>query len=166
MGVKSFQIMTATTDYAPAIQLVLSHDSKAKILSTQSLVEQLYVRNEEDVKECPKNLSDFLSFYQQGYRYLILDPQAYISWTKDTHRFSPPLIDFLEFINEKVPPKAVFPHLNKILLERFVLDHNQNLALTINFLSEASKNDYGQIKIYDIQQCLILLKQQASLQKN
>ncbi len=165
MGVKSFQIMTATTDYEHAVNLVLSHDSKAKIVSTQSLVEQLYVKNEDDVKECPKNLSDFLALYQQGYKYLILDPQVYISWTKDAHRFSPPLIDFLEFINEKVPPKATFAHLNKALLERFVLDHNQNLGRSISFLSEAFKSEYGKIKIYDIQESLILLKEQATLQK-
>ena len=165
MGVKSFQVMISTTDYPQAVNLVLNHDPKAKILSTQPLVEQLYVKNEENVKECPKNLMDFISLYQQGYRYLILDPQVYISWTKDTHRFSQPLIDFLEFINEKVPPKAVFLHLNKTLLERFVLDHNQNLGQSIIFLSESSRGNYGQIKIYDIGQCLMLLKQQATLQK-
>ena len=56
-----------------------------------------------------KNLSDFVNLYKQGYHYLILDPQAYISWTKDTQRFSPPLIDYLQWIYDDVPPVAKEP---------------------------------------------------------
>ena len=161
MTIESWKIAISSTDYAKAVHIVLAHDPKAKMLSTQFLVEQLYVKDEKIIKDCPKNLSDFIILYQQGYHYLILDPQAYISWTKDAQRFSPPLIDFLEFIRARATPLVVLDHLNAPLLKRFVLDHNQNLTQSIKFLSSASGAGHGQIRIYDIGQCLLLLKQQA-----
>ncbi len=159
MAIQSWKIVNSTTDYANAVRLILAHDPKAKILSTQPLTEQLFVENEDDIKECPKNLQGVIDDYQQGYHYLILDPQAYVSWTKDTQRFSPPLIDFLEFIHADVPPLAVLRHLNAVLLERFVLDHNQNLSQSIKFLNSAPRQGYGLIRIYNLGQCLSLESQ-------
>ncbi len=161
MGIESIKIVNSQTDYANAVLLILKHDPKAGIVSTQPVVEQLYVKDERSVKECPKNLADFVSLYKQGYYYLILDPQSYISWTKDAERFSPPLIDFLQSTHDHVPPVAVLNHLSPVLLKRFVLDHNQNLLQSISFLSEASSQAYGQIRIYDIGQVLMILQQQA-----
>ncbi|MEI7998245.1 MAG: glycosyltransferase family 39 protein [Candidatus Omnitrophota bacterium] len=161
MGIQSLRIANSSTDYAQAVALVLNHDPKAKILSTQALTEALYIQNENDIKECPKNSGDFVELYKAGYHYLILDPQAYISWTKDAQRFSPPLIDFLEFIHANVPPIATLKHLNGLLLKRLVLDHNQNLPQSIGFLNSAQGQGYGQIRIYDIGQCLMLLKMHA-----
>lgn len=161
MAIQSFKIMQSQNDYARAVKLITEHDPKSGILSTQPLVEQLYVDNENSVKECPKNLGDFIDMYKQGYRYLILDPQVYISWTKDQQRFSPPLIDFLQSIYDDVPPLATMLHLNKVLLTRFVLDHNQNLIQSIKFLNNSSSHRYGEIRIYDIGQSLLFLRQQA-----
>ena len=159
---RSLSIVNSGTEYAKAVHLVISHDPKAKIVSTQPLTEQLYVQNENDIKECPKDLAGFVGLYKQGYQYLILDPQAYISWTKDSQRFSPPLINFLEDIRTYVPPLASLVHLNPVLLERFVLDHNQNLLKSVSFLKKSTQQGYGQIQIYDISQCLIFLKQRAT----
>jgi len=161
MSLESLKIAQSTTNYEKAVRIIVQHDPKAKILATQFLVEQLYVPNDKDIKECPKNLADFIQLYKEGYHYLILDPQVYISWTKDTQRFSPPLIDFLEFIHSYAPPLAVLEHFNGVLLKRFVMDHNQNLLQSIKFLNLPSQEDYRQIRIYDIGQCLELLKQQA-----
>jgi hypothetical protein len=167
MSIESSQIVNAQNDYAQAVYLVSAHDPKAGIVSTQALVEQLYVDNDHMIQECPKNLADFMELYKQGYQYLILDPQAYISWTKDTHRFSPPLIDFIQTIEDHVQPVAILNHLNPLLLKRFVLDHNKNLVQSIRFLSEAGEKGYGKIRIYHIGQALMLLKQQAlSTQSN
>jgi hypothetical protein len=162
MTVQSFKIMNSKNDYAQAVQMVLEHDPKAGILSTQSLVEQLFVDDENQVKECPKNLGDVIELYKQGYHYLILDPQVYISWTKDGQRFSPPMIDFLQSIYDHVPPVAVLNHLDPVLLRRFVLDHNQNILQSLKFLRMSAQNEYGQIRIYNLGQALMFLKQQAS----
>jgi hypothetical protein len=165
MSTMSMKIIFSSTQYDAAVNFILKHDPKAGILSTQPLVEQLYVQDEKAIRECPKNLADMINLYKQGFRYLIIDPQVYISWTKDTQRFSPPLIDFLEMIREKVPPLKSFNHLNAVLMNRFVLDHNQNLLQSISFLSESNKAEYGQIRVYDIGQCLLTLKKQA-LERN
>jgi hypothetical protein len=162
MGVQSIKIVDSNTHYAKAVQLVLTHDPKARIVSTQATVEGLYVNDENAVKECPKSLGEFIALYREGYRYLILDPQIYISWTKDGQRFSPPLIDFLQFIEDQVPPLMVYEHLKRPLLRRFVLDHNQNLWKSVTFLNGAYRQGYGQIRVYDMGQCLMQLKQQAA----
>ncbi len=162
MGIESLKIAGIQTDYDKAVAVILKNDPNAGILSTQSLVEQLYVKDENRIRECPKNLSDFVVLYQAGYHYLILDPQAYISWTRDTQRFSPPLIDFLESIHKYVSPLVVLKHFNSLTLKRFVLDHNQNLSQSIKFLNVAEEEGFGQIRIYDIGQSLIFFKQQAS----
>ena len=86
---------------------------------------------------CPNDLYSLVDLYKQGARYLILDPQAYISWTADGRRFSPPLDDFLEITLKNVTPLQTFPHLNNILLNRFVLDHNEQILDSITFLSHA-----------------------------
>jgi hypothetical protein len=161
MFVQSLRIVMSSTDYEKAIDWVQLRDPNAGILSTQPLVEQLYVRNERMVQEAPRNLVDLINLYQQGFRYLIVDPQAYISWTKDKERFTYPLIDFMEFIVKNVPPVIVFDHLNSVLLERFVLDHNQNLTQSLKFLSNTSKEGFNRIRVFDIGQCLLLLKKQA-----
>jgi hypothetical protein len=161
MMIQSWRLTVSHTDYEKAIRWVQSHDPNAGILSTQPLVEQLYVDHEQKVQECPKNLADLISLYQKGYRYLIFDPQAYVSWTKDEQRFSFVLIDFLEFIITKTPVLVAFEHFNPILLERFVLDHNQNLPQSLRFLGYANEEGLNRIQIYDIGQSLLLMKKQA-----
>ena len=47
-------------------------------------------------------------------------------------------------------PLKSFPHLNGILLERFVLDHNEQLPDSIAFLARAQDRQDGQIRIYDL----------------
>jgi len=91
-----------------------------------------------------------LGFYKQGARYLIEDPQAYISWTADGRRFSPPLDGFLETALKKAKPIGTFPHLNNFLLQRFVLDHNEQILDSIKFLSLAPSAEFGKIRIYDL----------------
>ena len=99
---------------------------------------------------CPNDLYTLAGLYKQGARYLVLDPQAYISWTNDGKRFTPPLFDFLETTVKNVRPLQTFSHLNSILLGRFVLDHNEQILDSIKFLSVASSQEYGKIRVYDL----------------
>jgi hypothetical protein len=143
-------IATARTDYENAVQFVIGQDPQAVIVSTQPLVEGLFSANENQIVACPRDLFSLVNLYKQGARYLILDPQAYISWTADGRRFSPPLIDFLEITLKAVAPIQTFSHLNKMLLTRFVLDHNEQILDSVKFLSVARSEEYGKIRVYDL----------------
>ena len=146
----SVSIAMARTDYENALRFITDHDPQAVIVSTQPLVEGLFMADPKRIVACPNDVSSLLDLYKQGARYLILDPQAYISWTADGRRFSPPLNDFLETVLKDVKPLGSFSHLNNILLSRFVLDHNEQIIDSIKFLSVAQSNEYGKIKIYDL----------------
>ena len=143
---QSFALARAGTDYGKAIAMVLEHDPQAKIISTQPLVESLFVHDERRVVDCPKDPAALQALMSQGYRYLILDPQMYISWTADGQRFTPVLVDHLELIRRSIQPVAVLPHIDGVLLKRFVLDHNQDLWTSLRFLNDPKGK--GEIYIY------------------
>ena len=146
----SMSIAMARTDYDKAVHFITDHDPQAVIVATQPLVEGLFLDNEKNMVACPNDLYSFLNLYKQGARYLILDTQAYISWTNNGRRFAPPLFDFLEFTFDHVTPIQVLPHLDGILLDRLVLDHNEQIEDSLRFLSSAKSKGYGQIRIYDL----------------
>lgn len=145
---KSIEIARFKTDYNAAIESILAKNPQAKIISTQPLVESLFLPNEKSIVALPKEPAQFAALIKQGYRYLVLDPQAYISWTDTQERFSRPLLSYVEFVRAKVSPVAEFKHMNKALLERFVLDHNQSLPRSLEFIRTST--DEGQIYIYDL----------------
>jgi len=146
----SSAIAMARTDYENAVNFITDRDPQALIVSTQPLVEGLFLVDDKRIVPCPNDLDSLMSLYKQGARYLILDPQAYISWTIDGRRFSPPLDDFLEITLKNITPIATFPHLNSIFLQRFVLDHNEQILDSLTFLSHAQTEEYGKIRIYDL----------------
>jgi hypothetical protein len=146
----SASIAASGTDYESAVKFITAHDPQAVIVATQPLVEGLFLPGDSRMAACPNDLASLVELYKKGARYLVLDPQAYVSWTSDGRRFSPPLKDFLEFSLQKVRPLAVFPHLNKILLTRFVLDHNEQLSDSLTFLSRAPSEGFGRIRVYDL----------------
>ncbi|MBF0571905.1 MAG: glycosyltransferase family 39 protein [Candidatus Omnitrophica bacterium] len=146
----SGSIALASTDYEKAVRFITNRDPQAVIVSTQPLVEGLFLNDDKRIHSCPNDLYSLVSLYKQGARYLILDPQAYITWTSDGRRFSPPLDDFLETALKDVQPLQVFPHLNQGLLNRFVLDHNEQIIDSMTFLSRSQSMHYGEIKIYDL----------------
>jgi len=155
----SGSIAMARTDYENAVRFITGHDPQAVIVSTQPLVEGLFLDEDKQIIACPKDLYSLAMMYKQGARYLILDPQAYITWTSNGRRFSPPLEDFLEIVLKSVPPLETFPHLNKILLKRFVLDHNEQLLDSIKFLSVAQSEEYGKIRVYDLTSVFAIIKE-------
>ena len=142
----SFMLARAKTDYAQAVAMVLAHDAQAKIISTQPL----FVHDERVIVDCPKEPVRLAELISLGYRYLFIDPQAYISWTAGGERFTDHLLGYLEQIQGHLQPVAILPHIEGVLLERFVLDHNQDLFTSLKFLS--NRKDKGQIYIYDLHQ--------------
>ncbi|MDE2028109.1 MAG: glycosyltransferase family 39 protein [Candidatus Omnitrophica bacterium] len=145
-------ITFARTDYEQAVRFITSRDPKAVIVSTQPLVEGLFMADDKRIVPCPQDAYALLDLYKQGARYLIIDPQAYVSWTADGRRFSPPLDDVLQTALRHVRPLAVFDHINdNILLTRLVLDHNEQILDSLKFLSVARKRQYGKIRIYDLE---------------
>ena len=151
---KSSALAQSSSDYRIATEFVSNRGEDVKFLSTQDYVQNLYVKNRKNVKACPHSAQALINLYAEGSRYLVLDPQAYISWTKDDERFNLELEGYLAFINRRVIPIKTYPHFNRVLLERFVFEHSSNLPRSIKFLNAAEKNNLGALKVYDLSEVL------------
>jgi 4-amino-4-deoxy-L-arabinose transferase-like glycosyltransferase len=147
---KSWAIARSGSAYDTVAGKIREKDPQAKMLATQPLILGLFSR---DVVAAPKTVRDMIILFAQGHRYLIIDPQAYVSWTASNEKFTPQLIDYLGFIRDHMPPVYVADHLNRTMLERFVLDHNENLVNSVRFLNVKAK-DFGAIYVYDLKECL------------
>jgi len=132
---------------------MMRENKYVKLVTSQKWVMNLYSPAIEQVRELPHILQYLLSFYGHGFKYLVIDPQAYVSWTKGGVRFYPELEDYLGYVTQFVKPIKVFPHLSPVMLERFVFEHNENLKRSIDFLALDNK-ELGTIRIYDIEECL------------
>lgn len=150
---KSWIIARFKSDYRPAMEYMMREDRDVKLVTSQKWVMNLYTPALEHVRELPHRLHYLLSFYGHGFKYLVIDPQAYVSWTKGQVRFYPELEDYLGFVTSFVKPRKVFDHLNRVMLERFVFEHNENLKRSLDFLASDHK-EFGTIRIYDIEECL------------
>ncbi len=154
MMLQSYVLASNRTQYGQAVAVIKAIDPQAKIISTQPLVTQMFVANEKDVKECPKNLNELMMLVSQGYFYLMIDPQAYISWSKDDIKFNSKLLDFLEDIRTTTP-LLVLPQFNQSLLTRFVLDHNEHVVDSYSFILARPKGI--DIEVYDLRQVIARL---------
>lgn len=153
-----FYISRFKNDYSSSIVEIRQKDPQAKFVSTQSLVQKMFVQDHADVAEYKYNMAHLVSLYSKGYRYFIVDPQAYISFTEDQKRFTPKLKGYLQFIEARVPPLKRYPHFNDRLLARFVLEHNENLRQSLAFLRLSKEKDVGSLKVYDLNICLAYIK--------
>lgn len=160
--INSFFITSAKNDYEASLKFILSRDRKALVLSTQHWIQRLYVRNPDSVQEAPHSFNQLLNLYLQGYRYLVIDVQAYISFTKDKKHFSLPLEDHLEFISRYVTPIKEFPHFNKLMVKRFVAEHNQDLQGSLAFLNQNTDGHLGALRIYDLRDCIKAFQQKLT----
>lgn len=142
------KIISASTGYQRAVNHLKANDPNAKILATQPVVEKLFISNEADIEALPKTIGETAFLVSKGYRYLIIDPQLYISWTADGQRFSLKELDFIAQLRQQGRLIEQIPHMDNALLERFVLDHNQDLRASLNFLSNAG--NHADIFIYDL----------------
>lgn len=165
LTVKSFTIASFKSDYRSAMDYLKARDPAPKILASQKWVLNLYSPPSGNVEEVPRRYPAFLNRVSAGFKYLVLDPQAYVSWGEDEKRFNPQLTDYLGFVNEHIQPVKVFPHLNKSMLTRFVFEHNTDLKQSFVFLKEADRG-LGTIRIYDAKAAAVtVLKAVAGQQK-
>lgn len=155
-------IMGVTTDYDRSINQLVKNKPNVKVMSSQPLIQKMYTPNPSQVIGVPRQLRFVYALYMNGYEYLIIDPQAYISYTKDGLRFKQQFEGYLDFVDNYVNPTAIYPHFNKILLERFVLEHNQNLRRSLQFLRASKTKDFGLMKIYSVREILTKIVQQKS----
>ncbi len=161
MLVKSWATVQVRTDYQKSTQDLLALSSEIKAQSTQPWVMNLYTPNRKDIVSCPQNYRYFLMLYAQGYRYLIIEPQVYVSWTKTGAHFDLPLEDFLEFFLRQIKPWKTYPHFNSLVMERFVFDHNQDLRRSIEFLNLNKDHSFGELRVYNIREGLDDLQQRV-----
>jgi hypothetical protein len=146
---QSFLISSARSAHENAAEFLLARDPQAKWMASQEMVESLYVSPQDRVKAIPPSFERLLELYSQGYRYLVLDAQAYVSLAA-SRKFVPPLKDYLGFIDARVPPLLVIPHMNRALGERFVLEHSENLSDSLRFLSASDSEKAFSLRIYDL----------------
>jgi hypothetical protein len=159
MGWKSWQVARIRTDYRDAVEFINADEPSVKFLSTQRYVHNLYTESPDQVADLPHDFNGLLALVSQGYDYMVLGPQAYISWTQDRKRFQPELEGYLQFITANMKPLRVFPHMSQTALERFVFEHSENLIRSQTFVRDARDKGYGSLRIYDARQATsIMLK--------
>ena len=150
---KSIVLATSRSDYESSMKFLLRLDPQVKVLSTQHWVQNLFVPDENQLRRVSKDFRVLITSYAEGFRYLMIDPQAYISYTDTGKRFEPPLINYMAFMTKHIRPVKSFSHFNKVILERFVFEHNENLRQSIKFLAQDDRS-LGTLRIYDISHCL------------
>jgi hypothetical protein len=149
-GLKIGPFLTIHSAYNDAMTYLENIDPRAGVVTTQPLLLNLYVENRDRVRECPGiRDASFLELPASGYSYMILGPQAYVSWTSDGVSFSKDLGGIPGFFKNRITPMKTFPHLNSGMLERFVFEHNQNLMNSISFLSKDDDHT-GDLYLYNI----------------
>ena len=154
---KSVAVVGTPSGYEQAVSFIKKTDPQAKVLSTQPLIVGLWQDDPSWVQPVPKDIKELIVRYSQGYRYLVIDPQAYVSWTASGNRFTTPLVDYLGFIHGHIPPVIKLAHLTPALLERFVLDHNEDLGASVRFLNR-NDEDFGAVYVYDLTQSLEIMQ--------
>ncbi|MBF0479059.1 MAG: glycosyltransferase family 39 protein [Candidatus Omnitrophica bacterium] len=148
---KDLAIAGAETAYEESVIAIKNTaGSNAKFISSQDVIQALFMDDPESAMPVYNNVNYFVQLYQHGYRYLIIEPQAYVSFTEDTKRFSPKLIGPLNFALTQLKPVWVYPHFSSIMLERFVLEHNENLTRSIQFLHDDQNNHYHCLRVYEL----------------
>lgn len=146
---KSAQIAQASSAYESAARYLIEKSPDARIIAPQDQVMGLYVNPRERIKPVPVSFDVLLKLYSQGYHYLVLGPQSYVDCASGG-RFVLPLRDYLGFIDSKVEPVKVYPHLNQAVMERFVFEHSTNLVDSIRFLGSDELVQLSSLRIYDL----------------
>jgi hypothetical protein len=146
---KDWEIIHFTTDYEVSMQFIKSRTPGTKVLSAQSEVQKLFAFNNDYVEKVSLNHEYFLSKVSQGFHYLVLDPQNFVSDTDDKQRFTLKLAGYLSFILSQVEPLKVYKHFDQELLSRFVFDHNESLKNSLGFLRQNRHGELGMLRVYD-----------------
>jgi len=152
MGLKSAALARARGDYRTSAEYLLSLDQDVSFVSTQPYVQRLYTSGKDRVADCPHRFELLALKLSEGYRYLVIEPQAYISWTQEGKRFDPKLTGYMRFVQARLEPLRTYDHFDPVLLERFVFEHSEHLVRSIRFLELANKEGFGKLYIYDLNQ--------------
>ncbi|MCA9394645.1 MAG: hypothetical protein KC900_10605 [Candidatus Omnitrophica bacterium] len=145
-------------DYRAAISDIRREQPDAKFVSTQSMIQKLYVADPRDVMEFRYHMNYLAFLNGQGYRYLVIDPQAYVSFTENDLRFEQKLKGFLDFIEKNVEPEREYRHFSRPLLKRFVLEHNEHLGRSLAFVRDSEEQGFGKLRVYDLNKVLFIMK--------
>ncbi len=148
--VKDIPLITARSAYRPSVEYLLAKGRGVKFLSTQEIVQRLYCHDRGNIVPAPEDFGMFLKHYTGGYRYLIIDPQAYIAYTGNEYKWGLPLKDHMGFIDKNAPPEKTFTHFNRAVMERVVFEHSDNLWQSIAFLNSADLARMSSLRIYDL----------------
>jgi hypothetical protein len=146
---KSFQLSQAASAHQDAVAYLEAKGRDVKFVSSQEQVDLLYVHNRQAVKPVPQQFDKLAGMFEKGYRYMLLDPQAYVGLSNE-RKFNTVLKDYIGFIDGKMQPVKVFPHMNEAFLERFVFEHSENLADSIKFMAEKDLKKAQSLRIYDL----------------
>ncbi len=149
MGKKALAISRINSDYRTAVEFLMAQNRDVKFMSTQNYVQNLYTADKQNVAACPHGFSSLVTLHNDGFQYLVVGPQAYISWTNKKERFHPELRGYLGFIVKNLKPVKTFPHFSDVMLERFVFEHNENLRRSVRFLQLSKQRGFGRLRIYD-----------------
>jgi len=158
---KTLSIVQTKTDYRESYDYIRGLDSAAGILSSQNYVQNLYAQNPRQVLNLPYGFDKLKELYAKGYRYMVIDPQAYVSYTQDDRRFETKLKDYLGFIRENIAPIKSFEHFDGVTLDRFTMEHNENLRRSIKFLSRG--DEFRQLYVYDLKECITIILNRLSV---
>jgi len=162
---KGYKIMNFQSDYQTAMEDLKEENENVRVVASQNRVVSLY-HKPGHVMPIPRDVKHFFFLYSQGYRYLIIGPQAYVSYTDDGMRFSQKLKGYLGFMTQVVPPYKVYSHFQQDLLERFVLEHNENLLRSMQFIRANKDGQYGTLKVYKMKDCILALNQALNRYEN
>jgi hypothetical protein len=155
-ALEGWRISRWTTGYARAVEDLKEKQPYSLKMSSSQPVLMGVIAGEGHLAAKPAvTFSRLVTLRRLGYRYLVLDPQAYVSYTENGYRFEKKLTPFLEFIRKNIPPETVYPHFSKRLLARFVLEHNENLRRSLAFIRYAKDQPVNRLYVYDINKIFI-----------
>ena len=147
---KSVELVSDVSAYEPAVQYLLDKDPGVKFVSSQDLVQRLYVNDRTHVLPVPEDVLVFLQDYAKGCRYVVIDPQAYISFSGSDYKWGLPLKGYVGFMERAVPPLETFAHFNRAVMERVVFEHSDQLFQSIKFLDSPDLARMSSLRIYDM----------------
>ncbi|MBF0122286.1 MAG: phospholipid carrier-dependent glycosyltransferase [Candidatus Omnitrophica bacterium] len=164
MAAKSIQLSQASSAHEKAVKELLSRDPDVKFFSSQELVDVLYLEKKDNVQAIPRDFQKFSEGFEKGYRYLILDPQSYVSLTQGA-KFTKGLREYLGFIDGFQVPTRTYPHMNRAFLDRFVLEHSESLSESIAFINNKDIAKFSSLRVYDLSYVVPQMRRFVDLMK-
>jgi hypothetical protein len=165
---RSSELVSDVSAYKPAVDYLLENGPDVKFVSTQDLVQRLYVSDRRNVLPVPEDVMVLFQDYAKGYRYLVLDPQQYIYFSGNDYKWGLPLKGYVGFIESAITPIKTFDHFNRAVMERVVFEHSDNLFQSIRYLDSPDLAKMSSLRVYDmsvIMRALSVIMDNAQHQK-